>query len=171
VYTGTIVGLAGGVEMGSSWGDVRLDGLEPRWWVEAVEGWGRSGHDEDVLPYFTFPADWRVCMLPPWGGHAVRFHVILPSGQWKSAYLALTYHKSGPEAVDLVGPYDSWEVYPIEGKIKDDETGEAYITTGQCAVNDIDRLMELLASPVPSWKKGLTLAMGDLSFIEGGRGE
>ena len=81
----------------------------------------------DHIPFMSFPADWQVRALPPFGDAVVRFQVKLPSGTRKSIYL-----DSRNSLGFWPGPY--WEVYPYMGD------------TGRCDRCDTETLLKMIAT-------------------------
>jgi len=57
------------------------------------------------LPILSFPPDWKITLVPPFGGAAVRFLVHGKNDRWISVYLDLNNQLG---CVDE--PY--WEIYP-----------------------------------------------------------
>lgn len=78
-----------------------------RFKVEHAESWRKI---VDSIPSINFPSDWKVTIIPPWGGAIVRFTVLLPDNRHKSIFLDY-YSRLGPSRE----PY--WEVYPYMGDI------------------------------------------------------
>lgn len=99
-------------------------GTLERYEIEAKEGWSNfSGH---TMPAISFPSEWLIKIIPPFGGAMVRFLVALPSGTEKSIYF------DAHDALGYVGqPY--WEVYPYRGDV------------GRCLMGEVDRLLEMIA--------------------------
>lgn len=77
------------------------------------------------IPFIEFPRDWRVQIIPPFGGAIVRFRVKLPNSNTKSVYL---------DGYDRLGCYGEpyWEVYPVGDDV------------GRCDMNDIKTLLQLI---------------------------
>lgn len=100
-----------------------------RYQIENEQGWLE---EVDNIPFFKFPKDWQVRMVPPFGDAVVRFQVKLPSGLRKSVYLdcrsSLGFY--GP-SLEVPTPY--WEVYPVGDDV------------GRCDRQDTERLLELIA--------------------------
>lgn len=94
-----------------------------RYKIEREDKWRES---IDVIPYIEFPPDWKVQVIPPFGGAMARFRVRLPSGDEKSVYLDF-YDRLGY----FGAPY--WEVYPYEDDV------------GRCQMADVARLLEMIA--------------------------
>lgn len=80
------------------------------------------------LPFIQFPADWKIRIIPPFGGLQARFQVRLPDGSEKSVYLDY-YERAG-----FCGGNPYWEVYPVDGD------------TGRCLRDDVDELLKLIAT-------------------------
>jgi hypothetical protein len=93
------------------------------------------GRDEEFeewrtkIPAIQFPGDWKVTMIPPFGGAIVRFWIWIPGTEDKdiiSVYL---------DCYDRLGcagePY--WEVYPYQGDC------------GRCLMNETKKLLEMIA--------------------------
>lgn len=97
-----------------------------RYRVESQQKWRE---EIDAMPWITFPADWKVQIIPPFGDAVIRFRVELPSGDKRSVYLDAR-HSLGTwrdEQGEFI-PY--WEVYPYRGDV------------GRC---DKENVAELLA--------------------------
>lgn len=76
-----------------------------RYKVESKEGW-RSLHQG--IPYLQFPADWKVKIIPPFGGATARFLIRtdkMQEGKVISVYLD-HFARLGCE------DYPYWECYP-----------------------------------------------------------
>lgn len=100
-----------------------------RYEIEHKQNW--RGEIERI-PFLSFPAGWRVRVIPPFNDAVVRFQVKLPSGNRKSAYLDVR-NSLGFFGANLDTPEPYWEVYPYRGDV------------GRCDRCDTDRLMEMLA--------------------------
>lgn len=76
------------------------------------------------IPYINWPSDWEVKAIPPMTGAIIRYR-IKHQDDSISVYL---------DCYDRLGAFGEpyWEVYPIGGD------------TGRCAMNDTDRLIELV---------------------------
>jgi hypothetical protein len=88
--------------------------------VEQEQGWREK---IDVIPYISFPPEWRVKIIPPYSGAYARFHVEKGEG-WISVYLDL---ESRLGYFDGGDPY--WELHPYDD--------DCY----RCAMNDTDELI------------------------------
>ena len=99
-----------------------MENYRLRYHVEEQEKWRDF---VEQMPYLSFPADWKVSIIPPFGGALARFRVKLPSGLEKSIYF---------DAYEKLGSYGEpyWEVYSYRGD------------TGRCALNEIDKLIEMI---------------------------
>lgn len=83
----------------------------------------------DLIPYISFPSEWKVKIIPPFGGLVVRFLIQLPKMEKNdrvSIYLDC-YDKAG----SMGAPY--WEVYPYRGDC------------GRCWMNETDKLLEMIS--------------------------
>jgi hypothetical protein len=78
------------------------------------------------LPFIQFPAEWKIKVIPPFGGALARFVVQLPSGEIKSVYF---------DAYNSLGrwPRPYWEVYPFKNDV------------GRCNIGDVAKLLEMIA--------------------------
>lgn len=96
-----------------------------RYKVEEEQKWREEALN---LPFISFPAEWQVQVIPPFGDAVVRFRVKLPSGADKSIYLdkrrSLGYWE---------GEEGYWEVYPYKGDV------------GRCDTRDIPELLRMIA--------------------------
>lgn len=104
----------------------KFEGEMGRLLVENQEKW-RDLIEE--IPSISFPQDWKIQIIPPFGGAIVRFRVWIPgmnSKEWVSIYLDV-YNRLGL----ATGPY--WEVYPYKGD------------TGRCLMDDTDELLKMIA--------------------------
>jgi hypothetical protein len=61
----------------------------------------------ETIPQITFPPNFPVKIIPPFGGAAVRFHAV-DGAAWASVYLDMDNSLGC-----FPGPY--WEVYPVDG--------------------------------------------------------
>jgi len=96
-----------------------------RYEVENRQAWG----DEiKHIPPISFPADWKIQIIPAFGDAVVRFRVLLPNGEEKSIYL---------DSRDSLGYYGEpyWEVYPVGDDV------------GRCDRADTAELLRLIAVP------------------------
>jgi hypothetical protein len=82
-----------------------------------------------TLPFISFPAEWQVQVIPPFGDAVVRFRVKLPSGADKSIYLD---KRNSLGCWAAIGN-GYWEVYPYRGDV------------GRCDTNDIPELLRMIA--------------------------
>lgn len=102
--------------------------LKRRYDVENEQKWRE---EIDSMPWITFPADWKVQIIPPFADAVVRFRVELPSGAFRSVYLdsrcslGLWWDKDQ-------GPVPYWEVYPYRGD------------TGRCKKENIEELLRMI---------------------------
>ena len=96
-----------------------------RYKVEREQKWRE---DCLTMPFISFPADWQVKVIPPFGDAVVRFRVKLPSGGDKSIYL---------DKRNSLGSWDGeegyWEVYPYKGDV------------GRCDTRNIPELLRMIA--------------------------
>ena len=94
-----------------------------RFGIEKQDKWRES---INTIPFVSFPADWSVQVIPPFGGAMARFRVKLPSGATKSVYL---------DFYDRIGYYGEpyWEVYPVGDDV------------GRCDMADTAELLRLIA--------------------------
>jgi len=81
----------------------------------------------DKIPSINFPSDWRVKIIPPFGGALVRFSVATPTAKRVSVYLDVN---------DSLGYYGSpyWEIYP-----------DAEDNNARFDINEIDQLIEAIS--------------------------
>lgn len=103
---------------------MNMDETIARYKIEDSEKWRDF---IKTMPYITFPADWQVAIIPPFGGAIARFRVKLPTGQERSVYFD-AYEKLG-----YYGGEPYWEVYPYQGDI------------GRCDMDDVSTLLEMIA--------------------------
>ena len=101
--------------------------------LEATEYW------RDIAtktPWLKFPADWKIRIIPPFGGTVARFLVTKEGlGEQVSIYLDW-YERAG-----LYGGQPYWEVYPIGGDV------------GRCGVEDVDKLLGLITESLEQLSK------------------
>lgn len=96
-----------------------------RYQLERDENWRDFAHR---MPYIQFPADWKICIIPPFAGAFARFLVELPDGRKKSIYF------DANDSLGCVGqPY--WEVHPVRGDC------------GRCLMYEIEELLLLIQAP------------------------
>ena len=103
--------------------------ISERWRVESEQRWRE---EIATMPFITFPANWKIQIIPPFGDAVVRFRVELPSGAARSVYLDAR-HSLGVFADkrgDLI-PY--WEVYPYRGDV------------GRCDKENVAELLAMIA--------------------------
>jgi len=100
-----------------------MDAGIKRYEIEREERWREFVRQ---MPHIQFPGDWKVAVIPAFGGALARFLVLLPSGTEKSIYF---------DAYDRLGcvgePY--WEVHPYRGDV------------GRCLMNETDELLQMIA--------------------------
>lgn len=96
-----------------------------RYKIEQADRWSEIIKE---IPFIQFPADWKIRVIPPFGGLQARFQVQLPNGNEKSVYLDY-YDRAGC----MGSPY--WEVYPVRGDC------------GRCFRDNVEELLELIAAP------------------------
>jgi hypothetical protein len=89
-------------------------------------------NEMEHIPFLSFPPEWKVKIIPPFGDAVVRFQVRLPSGTRKSIYLD-SRNSLGFYGADLHKPTPYWEVYPVGGDV------------GRCDRCDTDQLMAMIA--------------------------
>lgn len=106
-----------------------MDQIMERYQIENKQKWRE---EIETMPWITFPADWKVQIIPPFGDAVIRFRVTLPSGAVRSVYLdarcSLGYWR-GEEMEPL--PY--WEVYPHRGDV------------GRCDKENVAELLTMIA--------------------------
>lgn len=98
-----------------------MDSLK-RYEVERNEEW-RTWVDK--IPHLQFKEDWKVKVIPPFGGAIARF-LVEKGGNRVSVYL---------DCYGILGAVDEpyWEVYPYEGDVY------------RVLMNDTDELMKVIA--------------------------
>lgn len=98
---------------------------DDRYKIEIDEGWRKACN---MVPFIKLPPEWKIAVIPPFGGAMARFLVKLPSGTVKSVYLdfynALGIHGDPPT------PY--WEVHPYRGDF------------GRCDMIDTRKLLRMI---------------------------
>lgn len=95
-----------------------------RYRIESEESWREW---IDKIPFIPFDAEWKVKVIPPFGGAIARFLVDKNGKETTSVYLDVN------DSLGYMGkPY--WEVFPVDGD------------TGRCLMNDIDSLLDLIRS-------------------------
>lgn len=102
--------------------DIRLQ-------IEREQKWDE---ESQMIPFISFPSEWKIQMYSPVMDALVRFKVMLPSGNIKSIYLDTRNSLSCRWVDDIGNPIPYWEVYPV---------GE---DVGRCDINDIDELLRLI---------------------------
>jgi hypothetical protein len=126
-----------------------LDGIDlvlARHSVEKAQRWDSVERFQSI-PWMKM-GDWWVRLLPPAGNNAVWYHVLLPTGQFKSVILTLAEPWRTKEEREE-NPLGRWEVWPVENY--DDWENEAYYSDAHCDTLDTKTLKKLIVSPVPSW--------------------
>lgn len=100
--------------------------------IETSEDWDGL---IDKIPYIQFPADWEVSIIPPFMGAMVRFLVRRNDKPDNNVSVYMdSMNRLGHYGEDDQGnPIPYWEIYPY---------GE---DTGRCDLNDIPRLLEMIA--------------------------
>ena len=78
------------------------------------------------IPFMQFPSDWKIKIIPPFGGAVIRFAVEKTKDEWISVYLDC-YGELGC----MNQPY--WEVYPA----KDGDVERFYL-------NETDELLKAI---------------------------
>ena len=111
---------------------MKVDEVMERYKIEQMQKWRE---EIDTMPWITFPADWKIQIIPPFGDAVVRFRVELPSGAHRSVYLdsrcSLGY------MTDVDGhPIPYWEVYPHQGDV------------GRCNKENIAELLAMIACEI-----------------------
>lgn len=74
--------------------------------IEQEEEWHEWSHD---LPFLSFPSEWQIQIIPPFGGAMIRFKIRRddsPEDRCVSVYFD-AYSRLGSM------PYPYWEVYPL----------------------------------------------------------
>ncbi len=111
---------------------MKVDEVVERYKIEQMQKWRE---EINTMPWITFPADWKIQIIPPFGDAVVRFRVTLPSGAVRSVYLdarcSLGY------MTDAGGhPIPYWEVYPHQGDV------------GRCNKENIAELLTMIACEI-----------------------
>lgn len=89
----------------------------------------------EAIPDITFPGDWKVKIIPPFGGALIRFRV--KKGERKVSVYFDAYDQLGVMGV----PY--WEIYP-----------NAYGDTERYLMDDVEGLVEGINDALEgSWRK------------------
>jgi len=82
----------------------------------------------EQIPYISFPAEWKVKIIPPFGGAVIRFYVMQETAK-VSAYL---------DCYDNIGycgePY--WEIYPYKSDVF------------RCGMYETDKLLEAIKNSI-----------------------
>ena len=105
-----------------------MDITMERYKIEREQGW----REEIVtMPWITFPADWKIQIIPPFGDAVVRFSVEIPSGAKRSVYLDARCSLGA--MLDENGPIPYWEVYPYRGDV------------GRCLKAEVEELLRMIA--------------------------
>ena len=98
--------------------------LIKRYVIERDEDW----HDwANKIPTIEFPSNWKISIIPPFGGAMARFRVSRDGKQGDvSVYL---------DVFDRLGSFGSpyWEVYPIDDDV------------GRCSMLNVGRLKRLIS--------------------------
>ena len=95
--------------------------------IEAKEEWREW---IDKIPFITFPSDWKIKVIPPFGGAIARFQVRKDEKQvsvYLDCYNALGYFD---------GPY--WEIYPYQEDI------------GRTGINNTEELLQMIQESLNS---------------------
>jgi len=85
----------------------------------------------EKIPYIKWPSDWEVKAIPPFGGAIIRYN-IKKEDKKISVYLDCYGILGG------VASYPYWEIYPYKGD------------TFRCAINEIEELLEAIATALTS---------------------
>ncbi len=94
----------------------------------------------EKIPYISFPSEWQVQVIPPFGGAIVRFRIKHPNENYVSVYL---------DGYDLLGIYYTeengfepyWEICPYEDDVY------------RCKMNDTNELLEAIKYSLEVGKK------------------
>ena len=82
----------------------------------------------EQIPYISFPAEWKVKIIPPFGGAVIRFYVMQENAE-VSAYL---------DCYDNIGlcgePY--WEIYPYKSDVF------------RCGIYETDKLLRAIKNSI-----------------------
>jgi hypothetical protein len=100
-----------------------------RYRVESQQKWRE---EIETMPWITFPAGWKVQIIPPFGDAVVRFRVTLPSGAMRSVYLDAR-HSLGAWRGEENDPMPYWEVYSYRGDV------------GRCDKENVAELLAMIA--------------------------
>ena len=104
-----------------------MDTTMERYQIENKQKWRE---EIETMPWITFPADWKVQIIPPFGDAVVRFYVTLPSNEHRSVYL--DSRCSLGAVLDENGPIPYWEVYPYRGDV------------GRCLKAEVEELLRMI---------------------------
>ena len=115
-----------------------MDQIMKRYEIEQVQKWREEA---ETIPFITFPAGWKVQIIPPFGDAVVRFKVELPTGEHRSVYLD-SRNSLGHYRGDDMEPMPYWEVYPYRGDV------------GRCDKSNVDELLQMIGD-VLSEEEGL----------------
>lgn len=91
------------------------------------------------IPYIAFPADWKIAIIPPFGGAIARFLVRRKDTDKRvSVYL---------DCYDRLGCYGEpyWEVYPHDGDVY------------RCAMDETDLLLSAIEHSLAQIEKEATI--------------
>jgi hypothetical protein len=99
-----------------------------RYRLEQMQKWRE---EIETMPFITFPADWKVQIIPPFGDAVVRFKVELPTGEPRSVYLD-SRSSLGYLTDDVGKPIPYWEVYPYRGDV------------GRCGKGNVEELLRMI---------------------------
>jgi hypothetical protein len=106
---------------------MKVDDVMERYKIENKQKWRE---EIETMPWITFPADWKIQIIPPFGDAVVRFRVTLPSGEYRSVYL--DSRCSLGAVLDENGPIPYWEVYPYRGDV------------GRCLKAEVEELLRMI---------------------------
>jgi len=114
-----------------------MDEIFQRFAVENNQKW----RDEiKTMPWITFPENWKVQIIPPFGDAVIRFRVELPSGEHRSIYLDAR-NSIGIRMDDDGNLIPYWEVYPYRGDV------------GRCDKEDIVELLRMIGDESTDWQE------------------
>lgn len=89
--------------------------------LESSEKWTEWAQE---IPSLSFKPDWKVKIIPPYGGAMARF-VVSRGSTYVSVYLDVN------DSLGVCG-YPYWEIYPYKG--------EAF----RCSIDEVDELIEAI---------------------------
>ncbi|NMC60979.1 MAG: hypothetical protein GYA51_16600 [Candidatus Methanofastidiosa archaeon] len=113
--------------------------------LSAVENIQEYTKWANKIPAIKFPADWKVQIIPPFGGAIVRFTVERDDSKNKISVYLDCYDRLG-----YVGhPY--WELYPYKGD------------TYRCGMEDIDELLDIIEYALGNKRKRLNRILTEKS--------